>query len=528
MQITAIIQARFSSTRLPGKVLLLLKDKTMLESVVERVQKAKRVKKIIVITSNEKSDDKIVQLCKKKKIDCFRGSLNDVLDRYYQAAKKFKVKHICRITADCPFVDPQVIDLVAKKYLERKFDYVSNTHPPTYPDGLDTEIFSFEALEKAWKEAKLKSEREHVCPYIWKNPKKFKIHNVKNNKNFSGMRWTVDEESDLKFVREIYKQLYKKNKMFYMQDVLDLLKKSPELMEMNKGIIRDEGYFKSLKEDRLPISVNICTLNEEKNIGDCIISIKKNNPSEIIVIDGNSTDRTVQIAKSLGAKVIKSKRGLASQRQAGIEASSQKYIAIVDADDRLNKDCLLISLTELKKNKFHAIKVLNSVHKPETYWEKAMASTLIIEGRLPKETNMVGRPALYLASSIKKVGFDFFFNGVGCEDTDISRAFEKKRFKQGIGTGKSYRKHEKTFRLHMKKWKKYGKGDARFAYKYPERKWSIIKHLLINYPLVKSFGAIINGKIKYVPFFILTGFVRFIYFLLEYTSLKFKHKRKKI
>jgi spore coat polysaccharide biosynthesis protein SpsF len=249
--ITAIIQARVRSSRLPRKVLLLLGRKTILENVVERVKNAKYIKKVIVATSDEKSDDEIAQLCKKKKFHCFRGSLNDVLDRYYQAAKKFKIKHICRITADCPLIDPKILDIAAKKYLKGRFDYVSTAYPiATYPDGLDTEIFSFEALEKSWKEAKLSSEREHVTPYIWKNPKLFKVYNIKNDKNLSSFRWTVDEEKDLKFVKEIYKRLDGAGRIFYMKDILALLRKNPELIKINKGIVRNEGYLRSLKADK--------------------------------------------------------------------------------------------------------------------------------------------------------------------------------------------------------------------------------------------------------------------------------------
>lgn len=276
-----------------------------------------------------------------------------------------------------------------------------------------------------------------------------------------------------------------------------------------------------MADEKLSISVNICTLNEENNIEECIRSVKDNNPFEIIVIDGNSNDKTIQIAEKLKVKVIKSERGLASQRQTGINASSQKYIALVDADDRLDENCLSTLLIELEENKFDAIQALNFAYNPKTYWERAMANTLIVEGRLPKEVIMVGRPALYLASSIKRAKFDPFFN-ISHEDTDLSKQFEDLKFKQGIGTGKSYRKHEKNLRSYMKKWKNYGKGDAHFVYKYPGRKWAIIRHLLINYPLVKPW----KGKIKYAPFHILMGVGRFIYFLQEYILLKFKNKQK--
>jgi len=248
--ITAIIQARMSATRLPGKVLLTLGKKTILEHVVNRVKKSKLIKEVVVATSDDKSDDKIVKLCQAKKINYFRGSLDDVLDRYYQASKKYKAKHICRLTADCPFIDPEIIDRVAKIYLDKKYDYVSTGRIKiTFPDGIDTEIFSFGTLEKAWQEATALSEREHVTPYIWKNPKKFKVHTVNCKKNFSFMRWTVDEKRDLKFVREVYKRINKNNDIFYMRDILKVLEKNPELMKINGDIGNDEGYFKSLLKD---------------------------------------------------------------------------------------------------------------------------------------------------------------------------------------------------------------------------------------------------------------------------------------
>ncbi|MFA6304894.1 MAG: glycosyltransferase family protein [Patescibacteria group bacterium] len=249
--ITAIIQARTSSSRLPGKVLLKLNGQTVLEQVVRRVKKSKLIKDVIIATTTDKSDNKIVKLCKNKKIKFFRGDMNNVLDRYYQTAKKFNLKHICRVTSDCPLIDPDVIDLVAKKYLKTRAQYASSSRPkPTYPDGLDTEIFSFKALTRAWQEAQLLSEKEHVTPYIWKNPKKFKSVMVKNKKDLSALRWTLDEKIDFVLIKEIYRKLGKNNKIFLMADILNLLKKRPELSTMNTSIKRNAGYFKSLKEDK--------------------------------------------------------------------------------------------------------------------------------------------------------------------------------------------------------------------------------------------------------------------------------------
>jgi len=253
-KIGAIIQARTGSTRLHNKVLKDVAGKSMLWHVVNRIKKSKLVDTIIIATTDLEEDKVLLKLAEKWNIDSYAGSENDVLDRYFQASIKYKLKVITRITADCPLIDPHIIDRIVEHFLSGDFDYVSNTLKPTYPDGLDTEVFSFEALKRAWKEAKHTSEREHVTPYIWKHPEKFKLGRVKYDKDLSYMRWSVDEEKDLEFVKVVYKQLYKEGKegkFFYMEDVLDFLKKHPEMMNINKMITRNEGYLKSLKEDKL-------------------------------------------------------------------------------------------------------------------------------------------------------------------------------------------------------------------------------------------------------------------------------------
>lgn len=245
--ITTIIQARVSSTRLPKKVLLPLGGKTVLENVVERVRKAKYIGEVIVATSNGKDDDKIVQLCEKKGIKYFRGSLDDVLDRYYQTAKRFQAENICRITADCPLIDPEVVDRVAKEYLEGEYDFISNTHPvATFPDGFDVEIFSFKTLEKAWREAVLLSEREHVTSYIWNNPDKFKICNIKNNIDLSDYRLTIDEDEDYKLLKKIFKEVSN----LTILNIIKFLDERQDIKKINADITRDEGYYKSLEKDR--------------------------------------------------------------------------------------------------------------------------------------------------------------------------------------------------------------------------------------------------------------------------------------
>lgn len=249
--ITAIIQARVSSTRLPKKVLLKLSGLTVLENVVNRVKQSRLIGQVIVATSTDQADDAIANLCQNKKIEYFRGDLNNLLERFYQTALSYKLTDICRVTADCPLIDPKIIDLAAKKYLTAQVDYLSTAYPlPSYPDGLDVEIFSFKALAKARAEAKLPSEKEHVTPYIWTNPKKFKLLNLKNKTDLSGLRWTLDEPRDYQFIKAVYRRLAKNNKIFLMDDVLNLLKIEPELAKINNNIKRNEGYLKSLKEDQ--------------------------------------------------------------------------------------------------------------------------------------------------------------------------------------------------------------------------------------------------------------------------------------
>lgn len=250
--IAAIIQARMSSTRLPGKVLKKIGGKTLLEVLIERLRQAKKIDKIVVATSTNKENKAIVDLAKKIKCPYFTGSENDVLDRIYKAAKKFKADTVIRITADCPFHDPELIDNIIDFYFKNrnKYDYVSNVDPPTFPDGLDFWIFSFKTLERAWKEAKLVSEREHVCPYIWKNPHLFRIGHFESKINYSHLRWTVDDIGDLEFVKKIYTKLYQEGKIFHIQDILDLLKKYPGLHKSQESKIRDAGYLKSIKNDK--------------------------------------------------------------------------------------------------------------------------------------------------------------------------------------------------------------------------------------------------------------------------------------
>ena len=253
MSIIAIIQARISSTRLPGKVLKKVEGKTVLEHVIDRAKAVKNINDVVVATTVKKEDLEIVKLCANLGISVFCGSEDDVLDRYYQVARLFKSNHIVRITSDCPLIDPLIIDKVIGLYFKKEADYATNTMPETYPDGLDTEVFSFKTLKIAWENAKFTSEREHVTPYIRKNPNIFKLVNLKCNSDLKNKRWTIDEPKDFEFIKIIYKNLYHKNALFGMKAILNFLKKYPEIEEINKNIIRNEGYLKSLKKDKIKI-----------------------------------------------------------------------------------------------------------------------------------------------------------------------------------------------------------------------------------------------------------------------------------
>lgn len=249
MKTVAIIQARMSSSRLPGKVLADIAGRPMLTHVVRRAQRAKKINLVTVATSYDQSDDVLAELCTKEGIPCFRGNLDDVLDRYYQAARFFDADVVVRLTADCPLLDPAVIDKVVTTFFNGNFDFVSNARECTYPDGLDTSVFRRTVLEQAWKEAKLKSEREHVTAYIIKNPQIFRLGSVCHTEDLSSMRWTVDEKNDLEFVRAVFRSIGKLD--FGLSDVLHVLKKQPEMQTINTGIIRNEGYIKSLKKDNV-------------------------------------------------------------------------------------------------------------------------------------------------------------------------------------------------------------------------------------------------------------------------------------
>lgn len=238
MKVAAIIQARMGSTRLPGKILKKVLNKTLLEYQIERVKRSKTLNEIIIATTTKESDSPIVELCEKLSIPVYRGSEENVLSRYYEAASEFNVDVIVRLTSDCPIIDPEVIDKVVNSYLNQlnEYDYVSNTLIRTYPRGLDTEVFSYEALKEAFMNADNKVFKEHVTAYIYSNREKFRLLNIENNLDLSQYRWTVDTEEDFELIRNIIRSMYRENPHFSMGDILLKYEKNPDWHHINSHI----------------------------------------------------------------------------------------------------------------------------------------------------------------------------------------------------------------------------------------------------------------------------------------------------
>ena len=244
-----IIQARMESERFPGKVMKKVDGKKpSLFFTVSQLKNSKYINKIVIATSTKKSDDAIQKLSQEIGIECFRGSFEDVLDRYYICSKNFQFKNIIRITGDCPLIDPKIVDDFIKKFQTNNYDYIHNFDPRTFPDGMDIEIFTHIALKKAWKKAKLASEREHVTAYFRNNSDKFKIKNIKNRNNFSKYRITLDYKEDLKLIKNIIKGI--PERPIFMKDIIYFLEKNPDFLKINQKYEANEGYKKSLELDK--------------------------------------------------------------------------------------------------------------------------------------------------------------------------------------------------------------------------------------------------------------------------------------
>jgi spore coat polysaccharide biosynthesis protein SpsF len=238
-KIVAIIQARMGSSRLPGKVLMEICGEPMLSWVIKRAGKATLINQIVVATTTETIDDAIERYCQQNHIICFRGSSADVLDRYYQAAKLYQANVIVRLTADCPLIDPTLIDNTVTAFLGSSVDFAANRLPPpfkrTYPIGLDVEVVSMVALERAWKESTVIYEREHVLPYLYEIKDRFKVLTINNDVDYGAYRWTVDTQQDLVFIQSLVEK-FGCRMDFSWKDVIKLLENTPELIQINAQV----------------------------------------------------------------------------------------------------------------------------------------------------------------------------------------------------------------------------------------------------------------------------------------------------
>ena len=230
--IGCIIQARMGSSRLPGKALMKSDSgKPLLYYVINQLRYCSKIKNLVIATTTNQEDDEIEKFANNNSVNVFRGKEKDVLDRYFQCAKKYSFSTIVRITADCPLIDPQIVDKVIEQFFSGNYDFATNTLTRTFPIGTDVEVFSFSALERAWKSAQLPSEREHVTPYLYSHPEKFNTSTLKSKKNLSQFRWALDYENDLKLIRIIISKIQKRP--ILMNDILELFEQEPDLTKIN-------------------------------------------------------------------------------------------------------------------------------------------------------------------------------------------------------------------------------------------------------------------------------------------------------
>lgn len=242
--ITAIIQARTGSSRLPGKVFADLSGQPLIWHVVNRLKYSKKIERIVLATTVNPKDDVLEQWAQDNKIDCFRGSENNVLERYYMAAKAYEADVIVRITADDPFKDPVVIDSVIEKLQTEQLDFSFNNNPPSFPEGLDVEVFTMKALETAYRNSTDPYEQEHVTQYFYRNKPMFKQGNFAYEDDISALRWTIDTDKDLEMAAIVYEKLYQPGKIFFFGDILDLFEKQPEISNINSHVEKSAMYKK--------------------------------------------------------------------------------------------------------------------------------------------------------------------------------------------------------------------------------------------------------------------------------------------
>lgn len=243
MTVNAIIQARCGSTRFPNKVFVDIDGKPLLWHVVNRLKYAEMIDDIIIATTVNSKDDKIEEWCKAESVKCFRGSEEDVLNRYYSASVAFPSDVVVRVTADDPFKEPAVIDKVIRKLIDEELDLVTNNFPPSFPEGLDCEAFTFMVLKTMEKTTWDSFEREHVTQYVYHNPDKFRIGNVVSETQLSSYRWTIDNAEDYEMVKAIYARRKAESKgMLLMDEILDILSKNPEISKINSQVKRSAMY----------------------------------------------------------------------------------------------------------------------------------------------------------------------------------------------------------------------------------------------------------------------------------------------
>ncbi len=234
MRTIAIIQARMSSSRLPGKVLRPILGRPMLAWQIERMRRARLIDRLVVATSAEPGDDALAEFCARENIDCHRGSLNDVLGRFFGAAQAFgPAEHVVRLTGDCPLGDPEIVDACIALHVANGADYTSNSVSRTYPDGLDVEAMTFDALERAARGASTDYEREHVTPHLYRNPEKFRLDVLRSPRDLTRLRWTVDKPADFAFAARVFAELVPANPAFSWRDILALVEARPDIAAIN-------------------------------------------------------------------------------------------------------------------------------------------------------------------------------------------------------------------------------------------------------------------------------------------------------
>jgi spore coat polysaccharide biosynthesis protein SpsF len=249
VRVVGILQARTTSSRLPGKVLMDLCGAPMIVRQLERIQRARLIDRIVMATSLDASDDVLAQTVSDFGVAVYRGSLDDVLDRFVKALDQNPAEQVVRLTGDCPLTDPDIIDAVIAHHLVNAADLTSNGVDPTFPDGLDVEVIAAQALRKAGSLARRGVEREHVTQYLYARRNEFNVVDYKGVVDLSRKRWTVDHQSDFTFVKSIYQNLYHSKPGFGLWDIIKLLGEQPELESINAGIIRNEGLAKSIENE---------------------------------------------------------------------------------------------------------------------------------------------------------------------------------------------------------------------------------------------------------------------------------------